>query len=80
MFAVIWDHNYDHHITIGGADGHYTLVDDDDLRQDNLTSGVKYLIKGIHTTIEHHYNQTMNFLVASNDTSHAVVRVILQYW
>ena len=62
-------------LSLGGADGRYTLVEADDYTKYNMTNGVKYMMQAIHATKVHHYNDTLNFYVASNKTTETVVRV-----
>lgn len=62
-------------MTSGGADGRYTFVNGTDLRPYKLKSGAQFLLQGIHTTLKMHYNDTLDFLIASNSTSESFVRV-----
>ena len=40
-----------------------------------MSSGIKYTMQAMHMTKVHHYNDTLNFWVASNKTTETVVRV-----
>ena len=61
---------------VGGADGRYQLVDTDDYRNDH-PHGIQYMMQGTHTTLVHHYNDTLNFIIASegNSTKKTMVEV-----
>ena len=61
--------------TLGGADGRYTFVNGTDYTKDNITGGVQYQLQGIHRTLVHHYNDTLDFLVISNSSDMTIVRV-----
>ncbi|XP_064382650.1 uncharacterized protein LOC135331434 [Halichondria panicea] len=50
----------------GGADGRYKFVNSTDYRKDNIS--VQYQLQGIHSTLVHHYNDTLDFLVEKADT------------
>ncbi len=56
----------------GGADGRYKFVNSTDYRKDNIS--VQYQLQGIHSTLVHHYNDTLDFLVKKADTK-AVLKV-----
>lgn len=47
-----------------------------DYTKDNITGGVQYQLQGIHRTLVHHYNDTLDFLVISTKYSDVtIVRV-----
>lgn len=48
----------------GGADGRYTLIHDADYTSANISA--QYVIQGWHTTLTHHYNDTMNLVIYAN--------------
>ena len=56
--------------SVGGADGRYTLAGTDDYRQDH-PKGIQYMMQGIHTTLVHHYNDTLNFIIATEGSSNS---------
>lgn len=58
---------------VGGDDGRYTFVNSTDYRPDNFT--VKFQLQGIHSTKVMHYNDTLDFLVMSDNPSSSVVKV-----
>ena len=43
-----------------------------------MKSGVSFLLQGIHTTLVHHYNDTLNFLILSTPTNTTTVQVSKQ--
>lgn len=51
----------------GGADGRYRYVGEYDLRPYNEPDHSQFIMQGIHSTLVHHYNDTLNFLVMSSD-------------
>ena len=63
------------HLTTGGDDGRYTYVNSSDLRPYKIPSGAQFLLQAFHTTLTHHYNDTLNFLLLSNSTTETVVHV-----
>ena len=63
------------HTVLGGADGRYTYVDGYDYRSEHMKSGVAFLQQGIHRTLVHHYNDTVNILVYSTQTNMTTVQV-----
>ena len=60
---------------IGGVDGQYTYINSSDLRPYKEKSGAQFLLQAMHTTLSHHYNDTLNFLLLSNSTKDTVVHV-----
>ena len=58
----------------GGADGRYTFVNGTDYTQAHIKGGVQYQLQGIHRTLVHHYNDTLDFLVISNSSNVTIVR------
>ena len=46
-----------------------------DFTKANISGGVKYMLQGIHRTLVHHYNDTLDFLVLSNSSDMSIVRV-----
>ena len=66
------------YIHTGGPDGRYTFVNEEDYRSDKIKSGVKYQLQAIHTTLVHHYNDTLNFLIRSNTSEITFLEVNLQ--
>ena len=61
------------HDNLGGADTRYTFVNGTDYRKDNIS--VKYQLQAIHSTMVHHYNDTIDMLVYYKDTTHSLVKV-----
>ena len=59
----------------GGADGRYTYVNGYDYRPEHMKSGVAFQLQGIHTTLVHHYNDTLDFLILSTPTNTTIVQV-----
>ncbi|XP_072026759.1 uncharacterized protein [Amphiura filiformis] len=51
-------------LTAGGADGRYTFIAGSDNTKYNISC--LYQIQGWHTTLEHHYNDTLNFSIYGN--------------
>ena len=43
----------------------YRFVGSEDYTSDNLTSGVQYQLQAIHSTMVHHYNDTLDMLIIS---------------
>ena len=68
---------FDKLLLLGGADGRYTYVNEEDYRKDKIPSGVKYQMQAIHTTLVHHYNDTLNFLIRSNSSDVSFIEVNL---
>lgn len=66
-------------ICVGGADGRYTYVNGYDYRPDHMKSGVAFQLQGIHTTLVHHYNDTLDFLVISTAPNTTTVQVSTNY-
>ena len=66
-------------VYIGGNDGRYTYVNSSDLRPYHIKSGAQFLMQAVHTTMTHHYNDTLNFLLLSNSTSETIVHVSIMY-
>jgi hypothetical protein len=68
----------------GGADKRYRLSGSEDLTPDHNPSGAVYLTQGVHSTLVHHYNDTLDFLVfAEHDTamsSHVQAFSISRIW
>ena len=60
---------------VGGADGRYTYVNGYDYRPDHMKSGVAFQLQGIHSTLVHHYNDTLDFLVLSTTPNMTTVQV-----
>jgi hypothetical protein len=59
----------------GGADTRYRFDGSEDLTPYKEPSGASYLTQGAHSTLVHHYNDTLNFLIlAEHDTGYANVR------
>eukprot|EP00117_Sycon_ciliatum_P045489 scpid90609/ scgid32690/ len=59
----------------GGADGRYTFVGDEDLRQYKIPDGTQFLLQAIHSTKVHHYNDTLNFAIGEHaESGHVMVR------
>ena len=52
----------------------YTFVNGTDYRHDNIT--VKYQLQAIHSTLVHHYNDTLDMLVISKDPAMTTLRVM----
>lgn len=69
---------------VGGADGRYRYVNEYDLRPSNEPDHSQYIMQGIHTTLVHHYNDTLNFLIISSDNKTSTVHVScdnqLDFW
>lgn len=63
-------------LNVGGADSLYTYIGSSDLRPYNLTSGAKYMIQAIHTTLVMRYNDTLDFVVASTSSSPPLFTVL----
>lgn len=59
----------------GGADSRYKYVNSSDLRQLKLPGGVKYTLQAVHTTLKHHYNDTLNMVVTSNSSKVTIMKV-----
>ena len=59
----------------GGDDGRYTFVNSSDLRPYKEKSGAQFLMQAMHTTLTHHYSDTLNFLLLSNSTTDTIVHV-----
>ena len=59
----------------GGDDGRYTFVNSSDLRPYKEKSGAQFLMQAMHTTLTHHYSDTLNFLLLSNTTTDTIVHV-----
>ena len=59
----------------GGADTRYSFVNSTDYRQNNIQ--VKYQLQGVHRTLVHHYNDTINMLVISDNPTTSRIRVRL---
>lgn len=49
-----------------------------DLRPYNESDHSQFIMQGIHTTLVHHYNDTLNFLVISADNITSTVHVSSQ--
>ena len=60
---------------VGGADGRYRYVNEYDLRPSNEPDHSQFIMQGIHTTLVHHYNDTLNFLIISSDNKTSTVHV-----
>ena len=60
---------------VGGADGRYRYVGEYDLRPYNEPDHTQFIMQGIHSTLVHHYNDTLNFLVMSSDNITSTVHV-----
>lgn len=58
----------------GGADGRYRFINGSDYRKAGRASGVQYQLQGVHSTLVHHYNDTLNMIVLSNSSDSSVVR------
>ena len=50
-------------------------MNEEDYRQDKIASGVKYQLQAVHTTLAHHYNDTLNFLIRSNTSDITILEV-----
>lgn len=50
-------------------------MDEEDYRDAKIASGVKYQLQAAHTTLVHHYNDTLNFLIRSNTSDITIVEV-----
>lgn len=64
---------------VGGADGRYRYVDEYDLRPYSEPDHSQFIMQGIHSTLVHHYNDTLNFLVISADNKTSTVHVSKTY-
>lgn len=53
----------------------YTFVNSTDYRKDKIP--VKYQLQAIHTTKVMHYNDTLDFLIFSNDSMKTIVKVYI---
>lgn len=51
----------------GGADGRYTFIGGSDLRQYNVSAD--FILQGWHSTLVHHYNDTLDFTFSSASNS-----------
>lgn len=49
--------------SLGGADGRYTYINGYDYRPYNESTGVQFQLQGMHTTLVHHYNDTLDMLI-----------------
>ena len=82
MIERIIENNIDPSVLIhyvlcsGGPDKRYTFVNEEDYRSDKIPSGVKYQLQAIHTTLEHKYNDTLNFLIRSNTSEVTLLEVL----
>ncbi|XP_071827736.1 uncharacterized protein [Apostichopus japonicus] len=56
----------------GGADGRYTFIGGSDLRKYNVSAD--FILQGWHTTLEHHYNDTLDFTFSVASSKETVVR------
>ena len=61
--------------SIGGADTRYTYVGGYDYRNASMKSGVAFQLQGVHSTMVHHYNDTLDFLVISKNPKMTTVQV-----
>ena len=59
----------------GGADGRYTYVGGYDYRPDHIKSGLAFQLQGIHSTLVHHYNDTLDMLIVSTKPNMSTVQV-----
>ena len=59
----------------GGADGRYTYVGGYDYRPDHIKSGLAFQLQGIHSTLVHHYNDTLDLLIVSTKPNMSTVQV-----
>ena len=62
---------------VGGADGRYSFTGVADLRPYGEKDHSQFIMQGIHSTLVHHYNDTLNFLLISPDNKTTTVRVSL---
>ena len=60
---------------VGGADGRYRYVNEYDLRPYSEPDHSQFIMQGIHSTLVHHYNDTLNFLVISPNNKTSTVQV-----
>ena len=60
---------------VGGADDRYRYVNEYDLRPYSEPDHSQFIMQGIHSTLVHHYNDTLNFLVISADNKTSTVHV-----
>ncbi|XP_065890160.1 uncharacterized protein [Dysidea avara] len=58
----------------GGADGRYRYTGEEDMRPHNNSDHSQFILQGIHSTLVHHYNDTLNFLIKSMDNMHTIVQ------
>ncbi|XP_065890748.1 uncharacterized protein [Dysidea avara] len=58
----------------GGADGRYRFTGVYDLRPYGEKDHSQFIMQGIHSTLVHHYNDTLNFLVISPNNKTTTVR------
>ena len=63
------------YVHTGGADGRYTYAGGYDYRSEHMKSGVEFLQQGVHSTLVHHYNDTVNFLVIATKPDMTTVQV-----
>jgi len=60
---------------VGGADGRYRFTGVYDLRPYGEKDHSQFIMQGIHSTLVHHYNDTLNFLIISPNNKTTTVQV-----